>query len=82
MKEALSDRTVARLANDLDRGQSSPTSCHTAPAITARECERIFRRDWQLVGSTDQLLRVGEFVTSEAGDSRSSCAASGSCADS
>lgn len=67
MTEALSDRTVAQLANDLDRGLSLPASWYTDPAIAARECERIFRRNWQFVGRTHQLVRVGDYVTGEAG---------------
>ena len=53
----------ARLARDLDRGLSLPSSWYTDPAVVERERERIFRRAWQYVGRTAEVARPGDYFT-------------------
>ncbi|MDQ3873996.1 MAG: aromatic ring-hydroxylating dioxygenase subunit alpha [Actinomycetota bacterium] len=45
-----------------------PFSWYSDPDILRREQERIFRRSWQYVGHTGQLVRPGDYFTSRAGD--------------
>src|SRR5262245_7227303 len=59
--------TLSDLTADLDRGLSLPASWYTDPAILSLEAERIFRRTWQYIGRLEQLARVGDYVTGEAG---------------
>jgi phenylpropionate dioxygenase-like ring-hydroxylating dioxygenase large terminal subunit len=59
---------TTRLADDLDRGLSLPSSWYTDPAILALEHERIFRRTWQYVARDEQLQNLGDYVTGVAGD--------------
>jgi choline monooxygenase len=56
------------LAADLERGLSLPASWYIDPMILAREQERIFRRSWQYVGRAEQLTRVGDYLTAQAGE--------------
>jgi choline monooxygenase len=67
MMQLPTSQATAQLANDLDRGLSLPASWYTDPAILALECARIFRHTWQYVGRADQLARLGDYVTGEAG---------------
>jgi choline monooxygenase len=52
----------------LEQGQTLPANWYTDPDFYAREQERIFRRSWQYVGLTEQLVAPGDFFTARAGD--------------
>src|SRR5262245_55082144 len=38
-----------------------PPTCYTSPEFYARETERIFRRDWLLVGRADEVSERGDY---------------------
>src|SRR5690348_16985912 len=52
----------------LERGETLPATWYTDPSFYAREQERIFRRSWQYVGLTEQVVNAGDFFTARAGD--------------
>ena len=58
----------AELLELLDQGISLPSSWYTDETIAQREIELIFRRSWQYVGSTFELKKVGDFVTTYVGN--------------
>jgi phenylpropionate dioxygenase-like ring-hydroxylating dioxygenase large terminal subunit len=45
-----------------------PASWYTDPSVLAEERTRIFRRTWQYVGRTEQLVVPGDYLTAEVGD--------------
>ena len=63
----MTSRAYSELANDLVHGISLPASWYTDPTILALEHEFIFRRSWQYIGRADQLMHVGDYVTTETG---------------
>jgi phenylpropionate dioxygenase-like ring-hydroxylating dioxygenase large terminal subunit len=40
-----------------------PPACYTSPEFYARETERIFRRDWLLVGRADEVGEPGDYLS-------------------
>jgi phenylpropionate dioxygenase-like ring-hydroxylating dioxygenase large terminal subunit len=57
-------RTV-HIDSDISRAWSVPASFYTDPAIFAEERDKIFARTWQVVGHADQLVKPGDFFTTE-----------------
>jgi phenylpropionate dioxygenase-like ring-hydroxylating dioxygenase large terminal subunit len=56
------------MLKDLDRGISIPAYWYTDPAILELEQQRIFRKCWQYIGRSEQLQKVGDYITGYAGD--------------
>jgi len=50
---------------DISRAWSIPALFYTDPEVGARERDRIFARTWQVVGHHEQLLKAGDFFTTE-----------------
>ena len=48
---------------DISRAWSIPAVFYTDPEVCARERDRIFARAWQVVGHREQLLKPGDFFT-------------------
>jgi phenylpropionate dioxygenase-like ring-hydroxylating dioxygenase large terminal subunit len=45
-----------------DGPRGLPPACYTSPEFYAREVERIFRRDWLLIGRVDEVPRPGDYL--------------------
>jgi choline monooxygenase len=58
-------KSPLRIDPDIARAWTLPVSPYYEPAIAAEETERIFSRTWQVVGHRDQLLRPGDYFTSQ-----------------
>jgi phenylpropionate dioxygenase-like ring-hydroxylating dioxygenase large terminal subunit len=56
------------LKGSLERGYTLPAEWYTSEEVFQRERGRIFRRNWQFVGLTEQVARPGDFFTVQAGD--------------
>jgi phenylpropionate dioxygenase-like ring-hydroxylating dioxygenase large terminal subunit len=56
------------MTRDLNCNFSLPPSWFTDPAVAALEYNRIFHRTWQYVGRTEQLSKVGDFITGMVGN--------------
>jgi phenylpropionate dioxygenase-like ring-hydroxylating dioxygenase large terminal subunit len=52
--------TIPSVDQDLGRAFTLPADAYLAPAVLARETDRIFARTWQLVARADELARVGD----------------------
>lgn len=50
---------------DISRAWSIPAVFYTDPEVWARERDRIFARAWQVVGHREQLLKPGDFFTTD-----------------
>ena len=50
---------------DISRAWSIPAVFYTDPEVGARERDRIFARAWQVVGHREQLLKPGDFFTTD-----------------
>ena len=61
MTTAMTDDAFAGVRRPLLEGGMFPAACYTDPAFLARETERIFRRDWILVGDTDRVAKPGDW---------------------
>jgi phenylpropionate dioxygenase-like ring-hydroxylating dioxygenase large terminal subunit len=51
--------------SDIARAWSVPAPFYTEPSVLALEQERIFGRTWQVVGHCHQLVKPGDFFTTE-----------------
>jgi choline monooxygenase len=60
-------KTSDKLIEALDRGEALPSNWYTDPEITDREIHQIFRKTWQYIGSTQQLSKVGDYITGYVG---------------
>ena len=60
--------TPESLIAALDRGESLPAHWYTDPAITHREIEHLFRKSWNYIGPTKELVKNGDFITGYAGE--------------
>ena len=58
---------ASELLAGLDRGESLPASWYTDPEMTEQEIHKIFRKSWQYVGPTQQLKKIGDFITGYVG---------------
>lgn len=47
------------------QAETPPAWVYTSPAFYRREVERIFRREWQFIGRTEQLAKPGEYQAME-----------------
>jgi choline monooxygenase len=54
-----------QIDSDISRSWSIPARFYTDFAIREQENERIFARTWQVVGHRDQLVKPGDFFTTE-----------------
>lgn len=54
---------ASELIAALERGETLPASWYTDSSVTHEEIEKIFRKSWQYVGSTCQLIDVGDYIT-------------------
>ena len=61
MTAAMTGDDFSGVRKPLLEGGMFPASCYTDPAFLARETERIFRRDWILVGDTGRLAKPGDW---------------------
>jgi ferredoxin-NADP reductase/phenylpropionate dioxygenase-like ring-hydroxylating dioxygenase large terminal subunit len=52
----------------LDRGESLPAHWYTDPSITHREIEHVFRKSWNYLGPSSELVKTGDFITGYAGE--------------
>jgi choline monooxygenase len=50
---------------DLARAWSLPATYYSDPAVSRLENEKIFARSWQIVGHRDQVLKPGDYFTTE-----------------
>lgn len=57
----------ASVSESLDEGYTLPGEWYTEPDVFARERTSIFRRTWQYVGLTEQVMRPGDFFTARLG---------------
>lgn len=55
-------RLYERLQLPLERAETMPPWCYSAPAFFEREIDTIFRRTWNFVGRADELAAVGDFM--------------------
>lgn len=51
-----------RLRQPLDRAETMPPWCYSAPSFFEREVDTIFRRTWNFIGRADELAKVGDFM--------------------
>ncbi|MBC7781704.1 MAG: aromatic ring-hydroxylating dioxygenase subunit alpha [Proteobacteria bacterium] len=54
-------RHYAAVRQPLLEAQTPPAWCYTSPAFYRREVERIFRREWQFLGRTEQVPAPGDY---------------------
>src|SRR4051812_3347713 len=55
-------RTVRRPAKNSTRAKSLPQKYFVSPEMFAAEQERIFSRNWLLVGHQSQIARSGDYI--------------------
>lgn len=55
----------AAVRRPLLEAETPPAWCYTSQAFYRREVERIFRREWQFIGRTEQLAKPGEYLSME-----------------
>lgn len=55
----------AAVRRPLLEAETPPAWIYTSPAFYRREVERIFRREWQFLGRTEQLARPGDYLSME-----------------
>jgi phenylpropionate dioxygenase-like ring-hydroxylating dioxygenase large terminal subunit len=67
VSESQATETADRLLAALDRGESLPAHWYTDPAITAREIEKVFRKSWNYIGPSKELMNPGDYITGYAG---------------
>ncbi len=60
--------TNTNLRESLEQGYTLPAPWYTDPALFTREKARIFHRNWQYVGLTEQVTQPGDFFTCTLGD--------------
>jgi ferredoxin-NADP reductase/phenylpropionate dioxygenase-like ring-hydroxylating dioxygenase large terminal subunit len=65
--ESQATETADRLLAALDRGESLPADWYTDPAITAREIEKVFRKSWNYIGPSKELMNPGDYIAGYAG---------------
>jgi choline monooxygenase len=61
----MSERADLLIDSDISRAWSIPAPFYTDPQLFARERDRIFARTWQVVGHRDQLIKPGDFFTTQ-----------------
>jgi ferredoxin-NADP reductase/phenylpropionate dioxygenase-like ring-hydroxylating dioxygenase large terminal subunit len=66
--ESQAVETPDTLLAALDRGESLPAHWYTDPAITARETEKVFRKNWSYIGPAKELANPGDYITGYAGE--------------
>ena len=54
-----------RIASQVGKAWTLPSSLYTDPAVFAVEREKIFARTWQVVGHAHQVANPGDYFTTE-----------------
>src|SRR5438309_7357851 len=70
MMPAVPENLFSGVAIDAEiaRAWTLPARFYLNPAIAALERERIFRREWQVVGHRSQFASPGDYLTTEIAD--------------
>ena len=61
----MTNQPAIHIDSDISRAWSLPAQFYTDPEIFAEEKQRVFARTWQVVGRREQLLKPGDFFTTE-----------------
>ena len=59
----MTNQPAIHIDSDISRAWSLPAQFYTDPEIFAEEKQRVFARTWQVVGRREQLLKPGDFFT-------------------
>lgn len=59
--DTLAPEALARARRPLEQAATLPAEAYTSPAVYARECERIFAREWLCAGRADQIPAAGDY---------------------
>ena len=61
----MSQQPVIQIDSDISRAWSIPAPFYTDAEVCEQERDRIFARAWQVVGHREQLLKPGDFFTTD-----------------
>jgi choline monooxygenase len=65
LASAMTDPPAVQIDSDISRAWSIPAPLYTDPVTFAQEKEQVFAPSWQVVGHGEQLVKPGDFFTTE-----------------